>query len=179
KDAKPAPKAEAKPGANPGGDSALKYELERARCDGGVTVHQDPTDPTPPPGGIAPRRMDITCQTLHVDQSPQGSVMTVVGTDEKPGEVHYDTVTIIGPKVKIDQVLNETTVDGRGTLVMPAGSDLSGTDLKTPEVVTVHWRDSMVFNGSRKFAVFVGKVNATQGESWVVCHTMRVVLDRP
>ncbi len=37
----------------------------------------------------------------------------------------------------------------------------------------------MAFNGAQKSAAFVGNVRATQGDSWVVCHTMNVVFDRP
>jgi hypothetical protein len=37
----------------------------------------------------------------------------------------------------------------------------------------------MTFRGAQKTAEFFGKVNASQGESWVACHTMQVIFDRP
>lgn len=104
--------------------------------------------------------------------------MTVTGGDREPAEVHHESMSILGPKVFIDQVHNLATVEGRGALSMPAGSDLTGAELKQAEVIVVHWRDGMTFSGSTKLAEFVGKVTAQQGESWVVCHTLQVVLDR-
>ncbi|HUR55640.1 MAG TPA: hypothetical protein VMZ71_16000 [Gemmataceae bacterium] len=152
---------------------AMKYELEKARCDGKVVVHQDPEDPE------KPRGVDILGATLIIDQTPKGGVMTVTGTDDRPGEVHYDSMSIIGPTVVIDQLRNSIKVTGRGAMQMPAGSDLNGAELAQPEVVTIHWRDKMEFFGATKYAEFFGKVSARQGESWVVCHTMHVTIDRP
>lgn len=151
----------------------VKYELERARCEGKVVVHQDPDDPE------KPRGLDILAATLLIDQTPKGAVMTVGGSDDRPGEVHYETMSIIGPIVVIDQLHNVATVKGRGALQMPAGNDLNGAELAQPEVVTIHWRDGMEFKGATKYAEFLGKVSARQGESWVVCHAMHVTLDRP
>jgi len=45
--------------------------------------------------------------------------------------------------------------------------------------VVIHWRDEMEFKGAQRSATFIGKVSARQGESWVLCHTMHVVFDRP
>jgi hypothetical protein len=173
RDAKKDPKAEGEPKADPAARASMRYELKSAQCDGQVVVHQDPADPE------KPRGVDILAQTLIIEHTPEGSVMTVIGTEEKPGEVHHEATTIIGPRVVIDQLHNVAVVDGRGTLVMPASSDLGGTELKNPEVVVVHWRDKMEFSGAKKTAEFIGKVSARQGESWVVCHTLQVVFDRP
>jgi hypothetical protein len=173
KDAKPAPKADEKPGANPAAEPSVKYELETARCDGDVVVHQDPDSPE------KPRGVDILALGLVINHSPQGSIMTARGTDEKPSQVHFEGTSIIGPKVVIDQVSNWAEVEGRGSLVMPASSDLNGGDLKNPEVVVVHWRDGMEFHGARKKATFTGSVTAVQKESWVKCHLLEVTFDRP
>lgn len=162
--------AAAKPGAPA---PAAKYQLDRARCEDNVFVHQDPTDPT------KSRGVDIIGRLLLIDGSADGSVMTVFGGPNRFGEVHQDEMSLIGPKVVLNQVLNSAAVDGRGSLTMPTGSDLSGSELARPEVVIIHWRDSMAFSGAQKSAVFVGKVQAQQGESSVQCHTMNVVFDRP
>lgn len=167
------PAVDVKPNLDAAPEVAVKYELERARCDGRVVVHQDPADPT------KPRGTDILGDALLIDHSPRGSVMTVTGTDAKPGEVHHENTSIIGPKVVIDQLHNLATVEGRGAMAMPAGSGLSGGAIQQPEMIVVHWRDGMTFSGAKKTAEFVGKVAARQGESWVVCHTLQVILDRP
>ena len=166
---KPAAKAD----ADKAGAAAVKYELERARCEGKVVVHQDPEDPE------KPRGMDILAATLLIDQTPQGGVMIVTGSEDRPGEVHYDSMSILGPVVEIDQIQNKAKVIGRGALQMPANSDLSGAELTQAEVITIHWRDKMEFRGATKYAEFFGKVSARQAESWVVCHAMHVTIDRP
>lgn len=169
--AKPtAPTAPADPKAT--AEPTLKYELEKARCEGQVIVHQDPDNPA------KPRGLDVLGNVLLIDKTPAGSVLTVTGTEKELGQVHHEGMSILGPKVVIDQLHNVCTVDGRGALSMPAGTDLSGNDLKQAETLVVDWRDSMAFTGSTKSAEFVGKVRAIQGDSWVICHQLQVVLDR-
>jgi hypothetical protein len=164
----PAAAADAKDPSEP----TLKYELEKARCEGQVIVHQDPDDPE------KPRGLDVLGNVLLIDKTPQGSVLTVTGTEKELGQVHHEGMSIVGPKVVIDQLHNVCTVDGRGGLSMPASTDLGGNDLKQAETLLVVWRDSMTFSGSTRTAEFVGKVRAAQGESWVICHTLQVTLDR-
>lgn len=185
-DPKKADAPPAKPAADPAAPAdggSMKYELEKARCEGSYTVnekvaplvHQDPTDPAPDKKGL-----DIFGQTMFVDHTPDGSVLTVTGADDRrPGEVHHEGMSIVGPKVVIDQLNNVVQVEGRGALVMPASSDLGGGQLKHPSVVVVNWRDAMKFQGATKLAEFFGKVTAQQNEAEVTCHTMQVRLDRP
>jgi hypothetical protein len=118
-------------------------------------------------------------------------VMTVTGEPGRPGEVHHEGMSVIGPKVVIDQLRNKLAVEGSGSLVMPAGSSLSGGEPQKgppaakgagqapPPPVLVHWRDEMRFEGALKSAEFIGRVKANQGESSVVCHTMQVLFDKP
>jgi len=186
----PVPRAAA-PADRPG-EGSMKYDLEKARCEGPVgthpIVHQDPDAPE------KPRGLDIFGQVLLVDHTPDGSVMTVTGTEQTLAQVHHEGTSILGPKVVIDQLLNRVEVEGRGSLVMPAGSDLNGGELKPPAPpkagvvaadarppaeVVVHWRDEMKFSGADRRAEFIGKVRALQGDSYVICHTMQVVFDRP
>lgn len=173
----PAPKDGKPPGAAPAAPAAdekgAKYQLNRARCEDDVVVHQDPTDPT------KPRGVDIIGRLLLIDGSPEGSKLTVYGWPNRPGEVHQEEMSLLGPEVVLDQVHNVASVKGRGALTMPTNSDLSGTELKQPEVVVIHWRDEMLFRGARREADFQGKVSARQGESWVLCHRMLVNFDRP
>ncbi len=164
--------APAKPG-EAHAEAGARYQLDRARCEDNVTVHQDPVDPT------KPRGIDIIGRLLLIDGSADGSVMTVFGWPNKLGEVHQEEMSLIGPKVVLNQVLNSAAVDGRGALTIPTKSDFAGTELARPETVVIQWRDSMAFNGAQKSAIFIGKVQAQQGESSVQCHTMNVVFDRP
>jgi hypothetical protein len=164
----------AKPGPNnQQANGGMKYQLEKADCEGMVTVHQDPADST------KPRGTDILGSKLEILSSPEGHRMTVFGWENRPGEVHNEGSSLIGPIVVIDQVHNFASVEGRGSLVLPASSDLSGAELKQPESVVIHFRDGMKFFGAKKLAEFFGKVNASQGASWVACHTMQVNFDRP
>lgn len=175
KAAKPAPAVGGRPAANPAPETALKYEMRTAQCKGGVVVHQDPDSPEKP-RGVDIIGSDLLIQTSGEDR---GSILTVHGTDDKPAQVHHESTSIIGPKVVIDQVSNRTEVEGRGSLVMPASSDLNGAELKQPEVIVIHWRDAMLFQGARKLATFTGSVTAVQKESMVSCHLMEVTFDRP
>ena len=186
---KPPAGAVAPPPAAPGpgennATGGMKYQIEHARCEGMVIAHQDPEDPS------KPRGTDIIGSLLLIDSTPDGSKLTVYGwdfPDFRPGEVHNEGTSLIGPKVTIDQLHNYAEIEGRGTLVMPANSDLTGGDLKKTDPqpdqksdpVVIHFRDKMTFEGSKKVARFFGKVNAAQGESWILCHTMEVIFDRP
>jgi hypothetical protein len=167
-----AKKVDDKPGSAP---ASLKYEMDKARCEGRVEVHQDATEPGPDQRGL-----DILGQVLLVDSTPDGSVMTVTGADEQhPGQVHHDGTSIIGAKIVLDQLKSTADVEGRGSLKMPSSTNLNGTNLKQASVVVIHWRDSMKFRGAVKLAEFKGKITAQQNESYVTCHEMLVNFDRP
>lgn len=174
----------------PGG---TKYQLRHARCEGAETVngqlaplvHQDKTDPE------KPRGLDIYGAVLLLDQTPDGGKMTVDGEPGRPGQVHHEDLSVVGPRVVIDQLRNKMSVDGAGSLALPPGGSLTGADPgkkadakkaaddpPAPPIV-VHWRDKMEFEGALKWAEFVGRVRATQGETSVVCHTMQVHFDKP
>jgi hypothetical protein len=172
--AKPGDKPATKPESGKGQEEpGVKYQLDRARCEDNVKVHQEPTDPT------KARGVDIFGRLLLIDGSPDGNIMTVFGWPTRAGEVHQEEMSLIGPEIKLDQVHNTAYVKGRGALTMPTNSDLAGGELAQPEVVVIHWRDSMDFKGALRSAEFVGKVSAQQGESWVLCSTMHVKFDRP
>jgi hypothetical protein len=164
----------AQPGAPPSDQSAgLKYQMEKARCEGMVSVHQDPADAS------KPRGTDILGSLMLIDSSPEGDILTVFGWDDRPGQVHNEGTSLIGPKIVIDQLHNLAVIEGRGSALIPSSSDFAGTELKQPEVVVVHFRDGMSFRGAKKVADFFGKVSATQGQSSVTCHTLQVNFDRP
>ncbi len=188
--AKPAADGKAPP---PG---AVRYALEKLQCEGDVVAHQDPAPPENPQDPVKAQGLDVAGQTLYVDSTPDGSVMTVTGTEDRLAEVHHEGKSIEGPNVVINQLENQITVKGRGSLVMPAGSELNGGALNTPPSqpeakpdqpeppappLKVHWLDGMDFSGAKKWAEFRGRVEAVQadGDATVRCHTMQVVFDRP
>ncbi|MFO0850820.1 MAG: hypothetical protein U0871_20030 [Gemmataceae bacterium] len=148
----------AKPDADKKDDAApsQKYSLERARCEDRVVVHQDPTDPTK-----VPRGLDVTGGLLNLSQTAAGSVMTVTGTVLAEAEVHFETLSLYGPVVKIDQPNNAVDITGRGRLRMPSQSDLGGEAGKQTEL-EVRWTRSMRFDGKSAFAEFLGQVAAVQ-----------------
>ncbi|MFO0803912.1 MAG: hypothetical protein U0791_12430 [Gemmataceae bacterium] len=156
-------------------DGGMKYELDKARCEGNVFVTQEPSEPGPDKRGL-----EVRGHTLLADHTPDGSVLTVSGLDEaNPGQVHHDGMSIIGAKIVLDQLHNTADVDGRGSLVLPATSNLAGSELKQSSPVVIHWRDFMKFKGADRWAEFQGKVSAKQNESFVLCHIMQVRTDKP
>ena len=151
----PLPADPAKKDAAPG----LKYEMERARCDDRVVVHQEPADPA-----TTPRGLDITGQTLNLTQGRAGSLMVVTGTPLTKAEVHFETTTIVGPHVTIDQPNNSVAVDGPGLLRMPSQTDLGGGDRPAdrPTELEVTWATDMRFEGANAHSEFRGAVKAVQ-----------------
>jgi hypothetical protein len=94
---------------------------------------------------------------MLIDGSPDGNVLTVFGWDTRPAEVHNEGTSLIGPKVVVDQLHNLAVIEGRGSAAMLSASDLTGAELRQPEVVVVHFRDGMVFKGTQKTADFFGR----------------------
>ncbi len=191
------PTADATP-AKPAG-SGLKYELERARCEDRVTVHQDPTDST------KTRGTDIFGAKLNLEQSRAGSILTVHGTPQGPAQVYFEDVSLFGPVVVIDQPSNAVSVDGQGLLLMPSGSDFGGekTAGSPPGELEIQWASRMRFYGAKACAEFLGKVSALQRpknparpaasalpkkpgtpeptwtRSGILCHRLDITFDRP
>jgi hypothetical protein len=176
---------------------AVKYELERARCEDRVTVHQDPADST------KSRGTDIFGAKLNLDQSKAGSVLTVHGSTAGPAQVYFEDVSLFGPVVVIDQPNNAVSVDGQGLLLMPSGSELGGekTANGAPGELEIQWSTKMRFFGAKATAEFLGTVSALQRpkakpaappvarkpsdpeatwtRSGILCHRLDITFDRP
>jgi lipopolysaccharide export system protein LptA len=116
---------------------------------------------------------------LLIDHAAEGSILTVHGWTNRPGEVHHEGTSLIGPWIKIDQVHNLAVIEGRGSMAVPATTDLAGNTLRQPEPIVIHFRDGMTFKGALRTAEFFGKVSVSQGDAGLTCHTMRVIFDRP
>ena len=147
----------AKPDPGQAQSPSLRYELEKARCEDRVVVHQDPEDPLKNPRGL-----DVAGTKLNIDSSRAGSVMTVTGTTQAHAEVHFESISLYGPTVVIDQPTNAVSVDGVGKLVMPAQADLTGNTPNRPTELEVNWTRSMRFFGAKARAEFYGQVQAVQ-----------------
>ena len=99
---------------------------------------------------------------MLIDSSPDGSILTVFGWDNRPGEVHNEGTSLIGPKIVVDQLHNVAIIEGRGSVVIPSSSGITGAELKSSEPVVIHFRDRMKFQAALKIAEFFGKVSASQ-----------------
>ncbi len=151
------PAAKPDPAKGNAEQTTLRYELEKARCEDRVVVHQDPDDPLKNPRGL-----DIAGAKLNLDSTRAGSIMTVTGTAQAVAEVHFESISLYGPAVVIDQPTNAVSVDGVGKLVMPAQADLAGNAPTRPTEMEVTWTKSMRFNGPKAWAEFYGQVQAVQ-----------------
>jgi hypothetical protein len=148
-----------KPGGKKPQGGSLKYELENALCEERVEVEQAPD---PKAETKAPLGLKIRGRKLNLDQSAAGSVMVVYGTDAAPGEVHFETSSLYGPQVEIDQPNNTVKVFGRGKLRMLSGADFNRNESSTPSDLEITWAKEMKFDGAKSYAEFVQNVTATQ-----------------
>ena len=140
---------------------AMKYEMERAVCEERVVVHQDPTDPAKSPRGlvIAGGKLNLTATRVNGEV---GQIMTVTAAPNQIAQVHFETLSLFGPTIKIDQVSNTVAIDGIGSMLMPSTSDFSGTPTDGVNELEIRWKRSMFFNGAKGSAEFLEQVNATQ-----------------
>jgi hypothetical protein len=148
-----------------------KNELDRLWTEGDVKVRQAPANP-------GDKGVDIHGDTLKMTRQQAGCNLLVVTGDL--ARLLMDKIYIVGPVVNIDQQLNKVWVNGIGAMQMDSDSDFQGKKLKEPVPLTVHWSQSMLFEGNR--AEFhggkKGNVLAEQQNSRVLCQSMYVSLDR-
>jgi hypothetical protein len=190
-----------------GGSAGLKYELERAYCEDRVVVHQDPTEPKKVQRGLDIAGVKLNLIATRVNDE-LGQVMTVTGTPGAFAEVHFETTSLFGPVIKIDQLSNTVAIDGVGSLLMPSDTDFSGAPTGGLNELEIRFVKSMFFNGAKGTAEFLGQVNAVQrpardalkppkpvapvvpvaakiaaDETWsssrLLCHRLDVTFDRP
>lgn len=177
------------------------YALELANCLDRVEIHQAAVDPKKHARGldVSAARLNLTGRTDESGASA-GYVVKVDGEGETLAEVHFESVSLTGPKIEIDQPKNEARVYGRGKLRMPTGSSLIGTAPPAAAatragLLDILWSEEMQFSGADGVAKFTGKVQAeqkdpfptavpsgeepTQKRAWLVCHHLDVRFDRP
>ncbi len=139
----------------------LKYEMERALCEDRVVVHQDPAEPEKVPRGLDIAGVKLNLVASRVNDEV-GQVMTVTGTPGAFAEVHFETTSLFGPVIKIDQINNTVAIDGIGSLLMPSNTDFSGAVTDRANELEIRFVKSMFFNGAKGTAEFLGLVNAVQ-----------------
>lgn len=144
----------------------VRNDLERLWCEGVVRVRQEGA--TPEEHGV-----DITGDTLQLTHFSEGNVLVVTGN---LAHVRMNETKILGPEVTIDQKTNIAQVHGLGFMSMPSRTDFNGAPLSRPAIMTVGWREAMLFDG--KTAEFRGGVQAKQDNARLLCQEMQVQLDR-
>jgi hypothetical protein len=150
-----------------------KNELSEAVAEGNVFVHQDPSSDKD-------KGVDISGELLHVTRSNEGDIMVVFGdpaNNIKYAKLVLNDLKLAGPQITINQRDNTTEVKGDGAMTLPSQTNFDGSKNTKPGVeLTVLWKDEMFFDG--KAAAFLGKVNAHQEESLLICETLHVYLDK-
>lgn len=146
-----------------------KTELDKLQTEGKVHVVQAPSGDD--------KGFDIKGEKLDLERKPAGNLLKVYDTTDGLAELQMDRLLIVGPEVEINQGDNTATVNGDGCMHMENATDFQGNSLKKPEVLVVHWKKLMRFEGD--FAEFHGDIQAQQGTSRLACQTLRVCLDKP
>ena len=139
----------------------LKYEMQRALCEERVIVHQGPAEPEKVPRGLDIAGVKLNLVASRVNDEI-GNVMTVTGSPGAFAEVHFETTSLFGPAIKIDQVNNTVAIDGVGSMLMPSNTDFSGAATERANELEIRFVKSMFFNGAKGTAEFLGLVNAVQ-----------------
>ncbi|MBX9679780.1 MAG: hypothetical protein K2X38_13540 [Gemmataceae bacterium] len=147
-----------------------KKELQELVSEGNVHVHQDPEDPKE-------KGIDIVGEMLNMLHHPMGKTLFVFGDARKAAQLQLGELTLIGPKVTINQKDNIAEVEGLGAMHMPSNASLDGKTVKKESRMTIHWNEGMIFTGG-KFIDFRGGVLAYQDSASVKCKTMQVTLDK-
>lgn len=146
-------------------------QLDRVRTEGSVVVRQEPTK-----AGDKP--IDIRGETLQLDWSPEGSILTVGGDSDQTNlaQIRMDRLFILGPEVTIDQIANRVEVTGPGAMQMDSATNLQGVNLAKTVPLEVHWSKKMLFSG--KHAEFTGDIQAKQEEARLAGQSLQVTFDQ-
>src|SRR5206468_7854715 len=92
----------------------------------------------------------------------------------QPAVIRDRDFDIEGNEVFFDRRKNVTWIDGAGALRLPVKNDLDGRKLGSPSLLTVLWKEKMMFDGQT--ATFIDDVKAALNDSRLQCAEMDVVL---
>ncbi len=145
----------------------LQAELSEVWTEGNVDVQQ------PRQGNEEP--LHLTGEKLHMrDASRNGQqVLHIFG---QPAVIRARGFDIEGPEVFLDRLNNRTWIEGAGALRMPVKNDFEGQKLTSPALLTVWWKEKMLFDGQT--ATFLNGVKAALSDSRLQCEEMEVVLTK-
>ncbi len=147
-----------------------KKQLQELVTEGDVHVQQEGET-------SKDKGLDISGEMLNLIYNQLGNRLLVYGDTRRAAQLQMGELTIIGPKVDIDQKENTANVDGTGAMKMPSNTTFDGNQpAKTGTYVTIHWNKDMIFNG--KFAEFHGGVQAFQDTAVLKCQTLQATLDK-
>lgn len=161
-----------------------KNELDKVHTEGNVIIHQEPTKENE-------RGVDIEGHMVDMERYPEGNHLIVTGNEQKLGEVHFDSVSIVADAINIDQRDNSASVKGPGSMRLKSATGLDGKEKpKTNEkgkqkekgkdsYIDIFWNHGMELDGPINSVRYEGAVQAVQDDGKVLCETMQVWLDRP
>ena len=116
--------------------------------------------------------LHVTGQGVHLENKEgNGQVVHVIG---QPAVVRDRGFDIEGNDIFLDQNNNKTWINGSGALRLPVKNDFNGKALQSPSLLTVWWKEKMVFDGQS--ANFYDDVKAALNDSRLQCEEMEVVL---
>ena len=143
----------------------LKAELSEVWTEGNVDIQQ------PRQGDEEP--LHLTGEKLHMrDASRDGQqVLHIFG---QPAVIRARGFDIEGNEVFLDRLNNRTWIEGAGALRMPVKNDFEGRKLASSALLTVWWKEKMLFDGQT--ATFLNGVKAALSDSRLQCEEMEVVL---
>ena len=146
------------------GTASSPSDLIEVVTEGSVDLQQSHGDDQDP--------LHVTGQRVHLENSDgSGQVVHVIG---QPAVVRDRGFDIEGNDIFLDQANNKTWINGSGTLRLPVKNDFNGKSLQSPSLLTVWWKEKMVFDG--KSANFFDDVKAALNDSRLQCEEMEVVL---
>ena len=139
-------------------------DLIEVSTEGNVDLQQSHGDDQDP--------LHVTGQRVHLEnRDSKGQIVHVIG---QPAVVRDRGFDIEGNDIFLDQGNNKTWITGSGVLRLPVKNDFNGKSLESPSLLTVWWKEKMVFDG--KSATFYDDVKAALNDSRLQCEEMEVVL---
>ncbi len=143
----------------------LKAELSEVWTEGNVDIQQ------PRQGDEEP--LHLTGEKLHIRNASRNGqqVLHIFG---QPAVIRARGFDIEGNEVFLDRLNNRTWIEGAGALRMPVKNDFEGRKLASSALLTVWWKEKMLFDGQT--ATFLNGVKAALSDSRLQCEEMEVVL---
>lgn len=150
---------------NAANNDSLQADVKDVWTEGKVDIQQ------PRQGDEEP--LHLTGDKLHMRNASRDGqqVLHIFG---QPAVIRVRGFDIEGPEVFLDRPNNRTWIEGAGALRMPVKNDFEGQKLASPALLTVWWKEKMLFDGQT--ATFLNGVKAALSDSRLQCDEMEVVL---